>query len=128
MSLQHTLSVCALAAFVAAAPALSAQAPPAAKPSYRVPRTAWGAPDIHGDYTNKDEANTPLERPDQLAGKDLKDFTDADLTTLAKERSDAARQFAGGIGGAETGARPTHWDHHLAARRSRTRVVPGPPP
>src|SRR5580765_1524075 len=97
---------------------LSAQTP-AGKAAYHAPRTAWGAPDIHGDYTNKDEANTPLERPRQLAGKDLKDFTDAELTQLARERSDAARQIAGAIGGAETGAGPTHWYDNLAAKGSR---------
>src|SRR3954468_13724969 len=62
------------------------QAPAAAsrKAAYRAPRTAWGQPDIHGDYTNKDEANTPLERPQQLAGKDPSTFTEADLAQLAK--------------------------------------------
>src|SRR4029077_16613508 len=95
---------------------LSAQAPAAPKPAYRAPRTGWGQPDIHGDYTNKDEANTPLERPRQLAGKDLKDFTDTELTQLARKRSDAARQFAAVIGGAETGAGPTHWYDNLAAK------------
>jgi hypothetical protein len=127
MRLQHILSVGALTAFVAAVPAQSAQAPPAAKPSYRATRTAWGAPDIHGDYTNKDEANTPLERPAQLAGRDPKDFTDADLSKLARERSDAARQIAAGIGGAETGAGPTHWYDHLAARGSRPWFILDPP-
>src|SRR5512136_2959875 len=97
--IQHILRGSALAAFVAAVMQVSAQTP-SPKPSYRAPRTSWGAPDIHGDYTNKDEANTPLERPQQLVGKDLKDFSDADLAKLAKERSDVARQIAGGIGGA----------------------------
>ncbi len=56
---------------VVAAATLLAQAPATArKTAWRAPRTSWGQPDIHGDYTNKDEANTPLERPQQLAGKD----------------------------------------------------------
>src|SRR6478736_138189 len=77
-----------------------AQAPDAQrKPGYRVPRTAWGQPDIHGDYTNKDEANTPLERPQQLAGNDPSTFTEADLARLAAERAAVAKQIAGGIGG-----------------------------
>jgi len=125
--MKHILSGGAFAALIAAAVQLSAQTTPAPKASYRPPRTGWGAPDIHGDYTNKDEANTPLERPQQLVGKDLKDFTDADLTRLAKERADAARQFAGGIGGAETGAGPTHWYDHLAARGSRPWFIIDPP-
>src|SRR5256885_9082576 len=100
---------------------LVAQTPSAAqrKATYRAPRTAWGHPDIHGDYTNKDEANTPLERPSQLDGKDAGAFSEADLTQLAKDRAAAAQQFAGGIGGAETGAGPTHWYDHLQARGSR---------
>ena len=116
----------ASAAF-AVAVQLSAQTPAGKAAPYMVPKTAWGAPDIHGDYTNKDEANTPLERPQQLAGKSAKDFTDADLTKLARERSAAAQQIAGGIGGAETGAGPTHWYDHLAARGSRPWFILDPP-
>jgi len=127
MSIRHLLNGAAVAACVAAAVQLSAQAPAGLKTSYRAPRTGWGAPDIHGDYTNKDEANTPLERPKELSGKDAKDFTDADLVRLARERSDAARQFAGGIGGAETGAGPTHWYDHLAAKGSRPWFIVDPP-
>jgi hypothetical protein len=97
------------------------------KPGYRVSRTAWGHPDIHGDYTNKDEANTPLERPQQLAGKDASAFTEADLARLAAERAAAAKQIAGGIGGAETGAGPTHWYDHLSAKGSRPWFISDPP-
>jgi hypothetical protein len=125
--IQRILCGSAFAAFVAAVVQVSAQTTASPKPSYRAPRTSWGAPDIHGDYTNKDEANTPLERPQQLAGKDLKDFSDADLAKLAKDRSDVARQIAGGIGGAETGAGPTHWYDNLAAHGSRPWFVIDPP-
>lgn len=38
------------------------------------PRTPWGDPDLQGIYTNKDENNTPFERPAELAGKRLSDF------------------------------------------------------
>ena len=31
-----------------------------AQARYTPAKTAWGHPDISGDYTNKDEANTPL--------------------------------------------------------------------
>src|SRR4051812_14901634 len=103
------------------------QAPASRKAAYRAPRTAWGQPDIHGDYTNKDEANTPLERPQQLTGKDPATFTEADLAQLAKERAAAAREIAGGIGGAETGAGPTHWYDHLAAKGTRPWFIIDPP-
>src|SRR5471032_848293 len=98
----HAVLGAALA--VATTITLTAQAPATAKKTaWRAPRTSWGQPDLHGDYTNKDEANTPLERPRQLAGKDAAAFTEADLAQLAKERSATAEQIAGGIGGAETG-------------------------
>jgi hypothetical protein len=106
---------------------LSAQSTTAKKNSYRAPRTSWGAPDIHGDYTNKDEANTPLERPAQLAGKEAGAFGEAELAQLAKERAAQAQQIASGIGGAETGAGPTHWYDHLSAKGSRPWFVVDPP-
>src|SRR5215510_13279446 len=115
------------AALICAALAVHVTAQTKKPSSYRAARTAWGAPDLHGDYTNKDEANTPLERPRQLEGKSLKDFTEADLAKLARERSDSARQIAGGIGGAETGAGPTHWYDHLAAKGSRPWFISDPP-
>jgi len=94
---------------------------------WTVPRTSWGHPRIEGDYTNKDEANTPLERPAQLAGRDLTHFTDAELAELVKQRQAVARQVASGIGGAETGAGPTHWYDHLAAKGSRPWFIVDPP-
>ena len=121
------LLVLLVAGLASAIGPLSAQTPPAKKNSYRAPRTTWGAPDIHGDYTNKDEANTPLERPAQLAGKDAGAFTEADLAQLAKERAAQAQQIAGGIGGAETGAGPTHWYDHLGAKGSRPWFLVDPP-
>src|SRR5690349_7144602 len=104
------------ASVFAASGLLSAQTTTGKRKSYRAPRTSWGAPDIHGDYTTKDEANTPLERPAQLAGKDAGAFTEADLAQLAKDRAAQAQQIASGIGGAETGAGPTHWYDHLSAK------------
>ena len=90
-----------------------------AKPGWTPPRTAWGHPDLEGVYTNKDEANTPLERPDELKGKSAKDFSESELEALDKERIALAAKIAGGIGGAETGAGPTHWYEHLQGKGSR---------
>jgi hypothetical protein len=105
---------------------VAGQSAAAKKATYRAPRTSWGAPDLHGDYTNKDEANTPLERPAQLAGKDASAFSEADLVQLAKERAAQAQQIASGIGGAETGAGPTHWYDHLSAKGSRPWFIVDP--
>jgi hypothetical protein len=91
------------------------------------PRTPWGHPDIEGIYTNKDEANTPLERPDQLAGRNPQDFSEADLAALVKQRQALAAKIAGGIGGAETGAGPTHWYEHLQGRGTRPWLIIDPP-
>jgi hypothetical protein len=123
----HRLTALTAAIFTAAAMVrLAGQSTPK-RPSFRAPRTSWGAPDIHGDYTNKDEANTPLERPAQLGGKDPGAFSEADLAQLAKDRAAQAQQIAGGIGGAETGAGPTHWYDHLSAKGSRPWFITDPP-
>ena len=84
-----------------------------AQARYTPAKTPWGHPDISGDYTNKDEANTPLERPDEFKGRDPRSFTQAELDELVKKRQTQAAAIAGGIGGAETGAGPTHWYEHL---------------
>ena len=33
------------------------------------PRTPWGDPDISGNFNTSPEANTPMERPDEWAGR-----------------------------------------------------------
>src|SRR5258706_15271504 len=38
-------------------------------------RLPWGDPDISGNFSSKDEANTPFERPDEFAGKRIGDVT-----------------------------------------------------
>jgi hypothetical protein len=112
---------------VAAIAPLAGQSTAPKKAPYRAPRTSWGAPDLHGDYTNKDEANTPLERPLQLSVKDPGTFSEAELAQLAKERAALAERIASGIGGAETGAGPTHWYDHLGAKGSRPWFITDPP-
>jgi hypothetical protein len=96
-------------------------------PAWTPPKKSWGHPDIEGRYTNKDEANTPLERPDGLKGRSAEDFSAAELQKLAKERQAFAAKIAGGIGGAETGAGPTHWYEHLQGNGSRPWLIVDPP-
>ncbi len=121
--------LCAIVTFVAIGwlhhSSPDAQSPAAS--TWTPPKTPWGHPDIQGIYTNKDEANTPLERPDQFAGRAAKDFTPADLAALAKQRQAVAAKIAGGIGGAETGAGPTHWYEHLQGSGSRPWLIVDPP-
>jgi len=55
---------------------------------YKAPRTPWGDPDFQGNYTNLYEAGTPLERPEQFAGKKLSDVTPAELRAFKKKIQD----------------------------------------
>ncbi len=71
----------ALAVLVATA-ALATAADP-----YRTPRTVWGDPDLQGNYTNKYEQSTPLERPDEFAGRRREDVTGAELAAVLAARS-----------------------------------------
>jgi hypothetical protein len=91
------------------------------------PKTPWGHPDLQGIFTNKDEANTPLERPETLQNRDAREFDENALARLAKERQAQARKIAPGIGGSETGAGPTHWYEHLEAKGSRPWLILDPP-
>jgi hypothetical protein len=58
----------------------------AASAPYSPPRTPWGDPDLQGNYTNKYEANTPLERPAGFAGRRLEDVTEAELAVIRAQR------------------------------------------
>jgi hypothetical protein len=98
-------------------------APPDAPPEdagaqSRAARTSWGDPRIEGVYTNKDENGTPLERPDDLAGKRRDEVTADDMAELnarRRERALAAAPAIGGSAGEDTGAGPPHWYEHLEA-------------
>ena len=122
-----TLAVAALALSALIQALAVAQSRPGSVPSSTPPRTAWGHPDISGIFTNRDETNTPLERPDEFKGRSSSDFSAADLEKLSKERQAIAAKIAGGIGGAETGAGPTHWYEHLKGASSRAWFIVDPP-
>jgi hypothetical protein len=93
------------------------------------PRTPWGDPDIQGTYTNKDEVGTPLERPDEFAGKRLEDFGDKEMAELREQRRASALAVAQRIGGTaeeDTGAGPPHWYEHLDAMNSKPWLIVEP--
>ena len=77
--------------------ALSAQA------KYKAPRTAWGDPDISGNYTNKYEQSTPFERPAEFDGKTLEQITPAQLKDILAARQKNAIDRAPFLGGDPTG-------------------------
>jgi hypothetical protein len=94
---------------------------------YTAPRTPWGDPDLQGIYTNKDENGIPLQKPDGLGAESLDDVDDDELRDLIRERNERAERTAAGIGGAETGAGPTHWYEHYGAKNSRAWLIVDPP-
>src|SRR6476661_1649908 len=64
--------------------------------SYVPPRTPWGDPDLQGNYTNKYEQSTPLERPDEFVGRRVEDVTGDELARiLAKRQQDVLARPAG---------------------------------
>src|SRR5690606_31126954 len=110
----------AFAIAVAVPAAAYAQSEP--QRAWSPPRTSWGDPLIEGTYTNKDEYGTPLERPDEFAGKRLEDFGPAEMAALRAERQRRAVETAASIGGTaeeDTGAGPPHWYEHLEAENSQ---------
>jgi hypothetical protein len=109
-----------------AAPARPASAPVKTTKAYTPAKTPWGDPDLQGIYTNKDESGIPFERPSQFAGKSNGDVDDEELRELIAERAKAAVERAPGIGGAETGAGPTHWYENYGAKNSRAWLVVDP--
>lgn len=98
---------------------------------YIPPTTPWGDPDISGNFTNKDEANTPFERPEHWAGRDIDDITEEELAEDIVQRQQRAVErapFAGG-GQPEEGvaiAVPIHWFDNLAAVNARPWFVIDP--
>lgn len=75
-----------LALVIAAAATLSGQEPQ----GWTAPRTPWGDPDLQGNFTNVFEQATPLERPDELAGRQLDDVTGTELASILTGRRDAS--------------------------------------
>jgi hypothetical protein len=106
-------------------PRAAAAAAAAAAKAYTPPRTPWGHPDIQGTYTTTDENGVPMERPDQFPASE--GLSEAEFQKIVRERTERARAFAGRIGGAETGAGPTHWYEHLDAKNSQLWLLSDPP-
>jgi hypothetical protein len=77
----------ALAVITITAP-ISAQTPKRAAPAakkWTAPRTPWGDPDLQGSFSNLSEDGTPLERPDQFAGRRLEDIKGAELAAIKQK-------------------------------------------
>jgi hypothetical protein len=95
-------------------------------------RLPWGDPDISGNFTTKDEANTPFERPDEFAGRRIEDVTQNELAAAIKARQRQALADAPYPGGGSRAlgvaiAVPIHWFDNLDAENSRPWFVTDPP-
>src|SRR2546428_5116581 len=62
------------------------------------PRTPWGDPDLQGTYTNKNEFNTPFERPAEFEGRRIEDVTGAELAAVLKRRQELILSRQVGVG------------------------------
>jgi hypothetical protein len=72
---------------------LGAQARP-----YVPPRTPWGDPDLQGNFTNKYEQSTPLERPEEFNGRRHEDLTAAELAAVLEKRQQQVLARPTGVG------------------------------
>ena len=80
-------------------------AKPATTQAWRTSRTPWGDPDLQGNYTNLYEDATPLERPDQFAGRTLDEVKGDELKKLKLAAQDRAINVQGPIHAPDNGGR-----------------------
>jgi hypothetical protein len=72
--------------------------PSLAGKSYVPPRTPWGDPDLQGNYTNKYEQSTPLERPEEFVGRRVQDIGGAELAGVLEKRQKQVFERPAGVG------------------------------
>ena len=100
--------------------------------SYVPKRLPWGDPDVSGNFTTKDEANTPFERPEKWAGRKAEDITPAEMEKANEERRRGALANAPYPGGGSRSqgvaiAVPIHWFDSLDTVNARPWFVTDPP-
>src|SRR5437867_5660285 len=89
--------------------------------SYEPPRTAWGDPNLQGNFTNKYEQSTPFERPPEFAGRRVEDVKGAELDAILRERQRQVLDRPAGVG-------PLQFRDELdVTRGSRAWLVVDPP-
>ena len=74
------------------------------------PRTPWGDPDFRGVFSNGDEYTTPLERPDQFAGRRLEDIKGQELATVRRAQ---LQQVIDALPGGRVRGPDTWWVQNL---------------
>jgi hypothetical protein len=85
------------------APLVIPKPPKAPRAGWVPPKTAWGDPDISGNFTNKYEQGTPMERPAGLEGRRVDEVRGDELTQLVQERQKRAEERAPFLAGDPTG-------------------------
>jgi hypothetical protein len=99
----------------------------AAAANWKPPHTSWGEPDIAGVYSSSDESGVPFERPDEFAGRTLKDFTPAELAEIVKRRQDQTIERAPTLSEFPGATSPMHWFEFYNADNSRPWLISDPP-
>jgi hypothetical protein len=95
---------------------------------WKLPRTAWGHPDLQGVWTTDAEVSVPLERPRAFGERAL--LTAAELADRAKleeklSRDDPNNRDTFRLG--PVGDGPEHWFEWAARPSARTSLVVDPP-
>jgi hypothetical protein len=91
---------------------------------YTPPHTPWGDPDLQGWFTNLSEDGTPLERPDQFAGRRLEDIKGEELAAIKRQvQQRTITNFQGPLHA------PEHWwqDDLNLVKGSQAWLVVDPP-
>ena len=116
------------AAFLAVAWMASSSVQAQAKKPYTPPKTSWGDPDLQGTYTNKAELGTPLERPKEFEGRELKDISAAELADILRRRQEKVVEDARPKPGQpEEPHAPIHWsDRYDILSASRPWLITDP--
>ena len=122
-------SVDAAENFECAAPGVSQAVGQAAR-NWTPPKTAWGDPDLSGNYTNKYEYGTPFERPQEFEGRRLEDVTAKELSDSVRKRQEDALERAKFLGGdpeGKIGNSAEFRDIYEVSKGSRAWLVVDPP-
>jgi hypothetical protein len=77
--------------------------PKAPQAGWVPPRTPWGDPDIHGNFTNKYEQGTPMERPASFEGRRVDDVRGQELVKVLQDRQRLSDERAPFLAGDPTG-------------------------
>jgi hypothetical protein len=91
---------------------------------FTAPKTPWGDPDLQGWFTNLSEDGTPLERPDQFAGRKLEDIKGDELAAIKRDvQKRTVENFQGPLHA------PEHWwqDDLNLVKGSQAWLVVDPP-